>query len=181
MTTIQIILVVIGSIITLFFLVAFFLPSSKTLYRNILINRPPDAIYKLVTDFSYYKRWNPWSAQEPDAEGNMSGEPGKPGHKWSWNGKIIGSGHLEIKELEENKRIVSDLIFTSPRKMSSEDIWKFEPVNENSTRVSWGHHAILDYPVGRYFGLMLEKMLGPEFEQGLENLKKLSESSEGDE
>ncbi len=181
MTTLQIILIILGSLITLFFLVAFFLPSSKTLYRSITIERPPDEIYNLVTDFSNYKKWNPWSAREPEAKGEMKGEPGNVGHKWIWDGKKIGQGYLEIKELEKGKSVRSDLIFSAPRKMTAEDIWKFDKIDENSTRVTWGHYSLLGYPVERFFGLYLDKMLGPDFEQGLVNLKQLSESQESNE
>ncbi len=181
MTTLQIILIIIGSLITLFFLIAFFLPSSKTLYRTITIDRSPEEIFELVTDFREYKKWNPWSAKEPEAKGELVGEPGKVGHKWIWEGEKIGKGYLVIKELEKDKSIRSDLVFTVPRKMRSEDIWKFEKVEENRTRVTWGHYAILGYPFERYFGLRLEKMLGPDIEQGLKNLKKLCESQEHNE
>ena len=177
MTTFQIIIIVIGSLITLVFIVAFILPSTRTIFRTIEINSSPEHVYSLVTDFHNYKKWNPWSEKEPDAKGSMSGTPARVGHKWMWEGKIIGSGYLEIKELVQNKYVLSDLIFTTPRKMRSEDIWEFEKIDETSSRVTWGHRAFLGYPLGRFFGTMLEKMLGPEFEKGLENLKRLSESS----
>ncbi len=181
MTTLQIILIILGTLITLFFLIAFLLPSSRTLYRSITIERPPDDIYNLVTDFHNYKKWNPWSAREPDAEDQISGEPGKVGHKWSWEGEKTGKASLEIKELEKGKSVRSDLIFSVPRKMRSEDIWKFDRIDQNKTRVTWGYYGILGFPVERYFGLYLDKMLGPDFEQGLINLKKLSESRKDNE
>jgi len=31
-------------------------------------------------------------------------------------------------------------------------------------------------PVGRYFGLVMDRMVGPDFDEGLANLKKLAES-----
>lgn len=162
----------------LFFLVAFFLPSSKSLSRSIVINKPAKEIYGLITDFNNYKKWNPWSAREPEAKGEMEGEPGTVGHKWKWDGKKIGAGYLQIKELEEGNYVLSDLVFTAPREMTADDIWRFETIDDNTTQVTWGHRSDLGYPVGRYFGLMLEKMLGPDFDQGLKNLKELSESDQ---
>lgn len=176
MTTLQIILVILGGLITLFFIVAFLLPSSKSLSRSITINQPAEEIYKLITDFNNYKKWNPWSAREPEAKGEMEGEPGMVGHKWSWDGKKIGAGYLQIKELDKGKSVLSDLVFTAPRAMTADDIWRFEKLDDKKTKVTWGHRSDLGYPAGRYFGLMLEKMLGPDFEQGLKNLKELSES-----
>ena len=177
MTTFQIILVVVGGLIVLYFLIAFFLPATKTLYRSTIIDKSAKNIFPLITDFNYYRQWNPWSEKEPEAKGEMSGEPGKIGHKWNWEGKKIGAGYLQIKKLEEGKFVRSDLIFTAPRKMTSEDLWKFEEIEKNRTKVTWEHFTELGYPTERYFGLMLEKILGPDFEKGLKNLKKLSETS----
>ena len=176
MTTLQVILIVIGGLFVLFFVFAFSLPSTKKLEWSLEINAPAQKIYDLVTDFNNYKKWNPWSAQEPEADGEMTGDPNTVGHKWLWSGKVIGKGYLQIKELKNAEYAISDLIFEKPRKMESLDTWKFKKIDENTTLVSWGHEAFLGYPMGRIFGLMLEKMLGKDFEQGLKNLKALSES-----
>lgn len=181
MTTLEIILIALGGLVVLFFLFAFFLASEKELTWHTEINAPAQEIYNLVTDFSNYKKWNPWSAKEPGAYGEMSGEANTIGHKWLWDGKIIGRGYLQIKELKEGEYAKSDLVFETPRKMEGLDIWTFQPIDKNTTRVSWGHKAYLGYPMGRVFGLMLEKMLGKDFEQGLQNLKNLSESSSSNE
>lgn len=176
MNTLQLILIISGGIIVLFFLITYFLPSEKTMQWSSEFKASPEKIYHLVSDFSNYKKWNPWSAREPEAHGEMSGIPNTIGHKWIWDGKKIGKGYLQIKELEENKSIISDLIFEKPRQMKSEDLWSFRKIDDNTTLVSWGHKAYLNYPAGRIFGLMLPKMLGKDFEQGLQNLKELSES-----
>ncbi len=176
MTTLQLILVILGGLIALFFIFSFFLPAEKYLERKLEINAPAKKVYELISDFSNYKSWNPWSKTEPDAHGEMSGTPGKTGHKWLWDGKKIGRGYLKIKELVPGEKVISDLIFEKPRKMESLDIWKFESISKEKTMVYWGHRAFLSYPMGRIFGLMLDKMLGKDFEQGLKNLKELSES-----
>ena len=46
---------------------------------------------------------------------------------------------------------------------------------------AWGHHKFIDTDFGfnlpsRFFGLMFEKWLGPDYETGLTNLKRLAES-----
>lgn len=175
MTTLQLVIVIIGGILVLFFLFAFLLPSRKTLEWSLEIKADAEKIFNLVSDFSNYKKWNPWSAREPEAHGEMSGTPRSVGHKWLWDGKVIGRGYLQIREIEKAKSIVSDLVFEKPRKMESLDTWKFEDRGNGTTLVTWGHTAFLGYPMGRIFGLMLNKMLGKDFEQGLQNLKKLSE------
>jgi len=175
MNTLQIVIVIIGAIVVLFFFVAALMPSEKKLERSIIINRPAAGIYALVSDFHNYKKWNPWSERDPEAKSEISGKPHEIGHRWSWDGKVIGSGELKIKELDQDRYILSDLIFLSPKKMEAEDYWQFEPIGEDKTKVTWGHISDLRFPTERYFGLFLGRMLGSDFEKGLQNLKQLSE------
>ena len=176
MATLQLILIITGIIILVFLLVAAFLPGKKYFERSIVINSEPEKVYSLITDFRNYKKWNPWSHREPGARGEMSGQPGHTGHRWEWEGRIIGTGSLTIREYEPAKYVKSDLIFLAPRRMTSEDIWQFEALDKNKTKVKWANYSELAYPMERYYGLFLDKMLGPDFEQGLTNLKNLSES-----
>jgi len=59
--------------------------------------------------------------------------------------------------------------------MTLTDIWNFSD-SENGTLVTWTNEGELAYPLMRYFGLLLDNMLGPDFEQGLARLKMYIES-----
>ena len=46
----------------------------------------------------------------------------------------------------------------------------------SGTRVTWTNEGDMGAnPVNRYFGLMMDSMVGPDFEAGLKNLKALAE------
>ena len=46
----------------------------------------------------------------------------------------------------------------------------------SGTRVTWTNEGDMGTnPVNRYFGLMMDSMVGPDFEAGLKNLKALAE------
>ncbi len=46
----------------------------------------------------------------------------------------------------------------------------------SGTRVTWTNEGDMGAnPVNRYFGLMMDRMVGPDFEAGLKNLKALAE------
>ncbi len=48
----------------------------------------------------------------------------------------------------------------------------------NGTRVTWTNEGDMGgNPVNRYFGLMMDRLVGPDFEAGLANLKGLAEKS----
>jgi len=167
--------IVLLAVVVLFFGIGFFLPETSHVERSIQINAPVDSVYAVVSDYTYYRQWNPWSKMDPQAKGEITGPLGSVGQKWSWESEIIGSGSLTTEKLIPGKYIKSSLVFTAPQAMKSDDIWFFDQ-QENATRVTWINEAALDYPVGRYFGLFMDGMLGGDFESGLVNLKKLCEN-----
>jgi hypothetical protein len=175
MKILRIILIIIAVIIVLFLGIALFLPSTSHVERSTIINVPTDSIFSIVVNYNYYREWNPWSKMDPNAQGEISGPVGEVGQKWSWESDIIGSGSLTTQEIKPGEYIESKLEFTAPQEMLSKDIWKFEPVDDG-TKVTWINEAELGYPVERYFGLMMDSMLGGDFESGLATLQTLAEN-----
>ena len=46
-----------------------------------------------------------------------------------------------------------------------------------NTKVTWSNEGDLGAnPINRYFGLMMDRMMGPDFEEGLNNLKRAVEA-----
>lgn len=175
MKALRTILYVIIGIVALFLIIALFLPSQARVERTIVIEKPTSTVYGLIVDFNNYKKWNPWSQMDPEAKGELEGQAGEPGQKWSWDGKVVGKGSMTLVETVPNKMIKSELKFVEPFEAKSWDLWTFKPV-QGGTEVVWANESDLDYPVGRYFGLFYDGMMGPDFEKGLQNLKELAES-----
>ncbi|RMD51070.1 MAG: hypothetical protein D6830_01255 [Ignavibacteria bacterium] len=176
MKALKTILYIIIGIVALFLIIALFLPSQVRVERSIVIEKPAAKVYNLVIDFNNYKKWNPWSQMDPKAKGTLEGQPATVGQKWSWDGELVGKGSMTLKEFIPNKMIKSELKFIEPFESKSWDLWTFEPV-DGGTKVVWANESEVDYPVGRYFGLFFEDMMGPDFDKGLKNLKKLAEST----
>jgi hypothetical protein len=102
----------------------------------------------------------------------VSGPESGVGAAYSWTGAMIGAGSMTIEEVIPNEFIKSKLSFTAPQEMSSDVIWKLEPTAAG-TKATWINKGGLTYPVQRYMGLMMDKMMGRSFEQGLASLKEL--------
>lgn len=162
-------------IVALFLIVAFFLPGSYTVERSIEIGRPPAVVYEQVADFNKWLTWNPWTELEPTAKNTITGTPGVVGATWAWQGKEVGVGSMTLHEVEKDRFIHSKLVFKEPMSSEADDYLRLE-ATATGTKVTWKNHGGLGYPVGRYFGLTLEGMLGPQFEKGLSNLKRVCES-----
>jgi hypothetical protein len=127
-----------------------------------------------VSDFNYYKEWNPWQQMEPLAQPVITGAAKKPGHKYEWNGKKIGSGSLTLKDIDQ-KHIRFDLEFLKPWKSKASDNWLFEEWGSNETKVTWQNAGELPFPMARLMWPMIRKGLDKQFIQGLNNLKRISE------
>ena len=175
MKVIKGILITIGAIVVLFFVVALFLPSSYTIERTIVINKPPQVVFGQVADFNNWLAWNPWTTMEPTAKNTIAGEPGKVGSSWEWDGQEIGNGELTIAAITPPQSIHSKMKFIRPWESTATDDWTFE-ATEGGTKVNWTSAGELPYALARYMGLMMDSMLGVQMEQGLNDLKSICEA-----
>jgi len=155
--------------------VAFLLPSIYHVERSIIIDRPPAQVYVQVARLSNWSNWNPWSAMDPAAETSISGIEGQVGSSWSWDGDVLGKGSLTIVDMVPGRALRSKLVFEAPQYMEADDYWQFIPEGR-ATKVIWANEGHLTYPFGRYAGLFMDRMMGPDLEQGLHNLKSHLES-----
>jgi len=90
-------------------------------------------------------------------------------------GKSTGQGAIKLTHAEPDKRIFYDLDFEHGKYKSTGAIM-LEAGGEN-TKVTWSNEGDLGAnPINRYFGLMMDRMMGPDFEEGLNNLKRAVEA-----
>lgn len=144
-----------------------------TVQRSIVIDTPTDSVFALISDFSSWRGWSPWLSQEPECPVEISGEPGKPGHKQAWDGKKIGSGHIELAEVVSGQTLRYNLHFIKPWKSQSKAYFTFEQ-DGKSTKVNWYMEGTL--PIFLFF--MKKKnstMVGSDYERGLAMLKEVLE------
>lgn len=92
--------------------------------------------------------------------------------KWDGN-KDVGSGEQEITEIFEGKRIESELRFLKPWKSTSNAFMVVEPKEDAQTEVTWGFDGENKFPSSIFMLFMnMDKMIGKDFEEGLQNLKE---------
>jgi hypothetical protein len=93
---------------------------------------------------------------------------------WSqWESAKEGNGKMTITSQTATK-VVYNLEFPD---MGTSSIGSVELVPDASgTRVVWTDAGDLGMnPMNRWFGLFLEKLIAPDFEKGLSNIKKIVE------
>ncbi len=151
------------------------LPNEYRIERSIVIEAEPNAIYDNVVDLKAWPRWGVWFQRDPNMQVNYAGPDRAIGMRSEWASDSQGSGEMEITELVHNRKVEYSLYFPE-FDMGSTGRFTLEPVPEG-TRVTWTDEgAVGNNPVDRYFVLMMDGMIGPDFEMGLENLKTVVEN-----
>jgi effector-binding domain-containing protein len=155
--------------------VGMFLPRTAHVERSISIKAPPAMVFTVLNGFRQFERWSPWADIDPNDVTTYEGPESGVGAKMAWAGNAeVGSGSQEILESTPYSQIKVRLgfgdfpgDFRATYTLSPED---------DGTKVTWGFDA--DYGnnvAGRYFGLLSDSMLGPDYEKGLGRLKQFVE------
>lgn len=168
------VLIIIGGVIAVLLIVALFLPKEMKVERSIEINKPVAEVYPLVADFKNWKKWSAWAEMDTAAKFTLTGTPMQPGHTWAWEGEELGKGQMQISEAKENESLVTPMKFISPMESEAVCYWKFTSTDKG-TKATWSFEGTADYPLGRIFGLFVDRQLGGQFDHGLGNLKKMAE------
>jgi len=176
MSALKKLLVVVGVLITLFVVTSFFISKDYSVERTIVINAEPSEIYPYIVDLKEWSKWGVWFKRDPNMELNFSGPDRAIGMRSEWKSDTEGNGEMEITQLEHNRRVLYRLYFPD-YDMGSTGAFEIRPTSNGSV-VTWRDEGSVDNnPINRYFALMMDGMIGPDFEMGLENLKTLAEKS----
>jgi effector-binding domain-containing protein len=156
----------------------FVLKDEVTISRDIVIDRPAKVVYKTVNSMHNFNQWSPWPKMDPDAEFTFQGPEYGVGSQMTWSGnQSIGSGVQTIVETVDNQQVKTKTVFKSKDNAVSHTTYRLTPVDDGATKVEWIYETDFDGDIiGRYVGSMLDGMLGPQYEQGLEKLKTVVES-----
>lgn len=159
-------------LLALLLIIGLFLPAEFNVSRSITIDARPDSVYAKVADMQQWLKWNPWSALDPQAKSEISNPSTGPGAYWYWDGEKIGKGSMTLLAADSLKELELSLRFDEPKMDPSTILIQLTAANGKTT-VTMINRGPLNYPLGRYFGLGLDSMLGPDFEKGLQNLSNL--------
>lgn len=167
-------LAVVGAIALAAVLVGLFLPSTFAVRRSIDIAAPADRIYDYVVEPRKWRQWSVWTRRDPQMRIVYSGPPFGMGARWSWESKSEGSGTMEFTRVEPDRRVEYALVFPKFN-MRSTGALAIEPMN-GVTRVTWTNDGdVGGNPLKHYLAAAMDRIVGPDFEQGLANLKALAE------
>ncbi len=111
-----------------------------SLSRSIEINASSENVYRVVRDFKRWTPWSPWILAEPDCALDFADD----GKRYSWEGKIIGSGEMKILDDHANTRIDYELTFLKPWKSTSAVSFQFAE-SQGVTTTTWSMNGSLPF------------------------------------
>jgi uncharacterized protein YndB with AHSA1/START domain len=156
--------------------IGFVLPGHYRVERTTLVAAKPAAVYPLVSDLKAWKRWGVWFERDPAMQISYSPFTSEVGAWSQWKSKSQGDGKMTISAVRPPEYFEYRMEFTDMG-MVSTGTMGLTPVG-GSTRVSMTMEGDLGRsPVNRWFGLFMGKLVGPDFDEGLANLKRIAEEA----
>ena len=162
-------------LVLLFVAGGFLLPREVSVARSVDISAPPGEVFGHVNSLRATQEWSPWLERDPNVAVTYSGPEEGVGASMAWESKDpqVGVGTQEIVASETDQRVETALDFgpmgTATASFILED-------TGGGTRVTWDLVADMgNDPMGRWMGLMMDRWVGADYEQGLSNLKALVE------
>jgi hypothetical protein len=154
-------------------------PDSFRIQRSAVMRAPAGSIFPYINNFHQWANWSPWENKDPAMKRSYSGSESGKGAVYAWDGnKNVGSGRMEILDASSPSKITIKLDFFKPFEGHNTAEFTFVPERDASaTNVIWvmqGPSSFMS-KVMQVF-LNFDTMIGKDFEAGLANLKKLTET-----
>lgn len=152
-------------------------PDSFRLERAATIAAPPETVYALIADFRRWAVWSPWDKMDSALKRTYGGADSGVGATYGWEGDKTGVGRMEIIKAIPGERLEIKLDFIKPFEAHNIADFKLTPTEAGGTRVTWAMYGPQPF-MAKLMSLVFstEKMVGPQFDQGLADLKAAAES-----
>jgi hypothetical protein len=177
MSYVLVILLILIAIVALFLIAAALQPAAYRVVRSATISAPPQTVFAQVNDFHMWEHWSPWAKIDPSIVNTYEGPPAGTGAGYHWLGnKQVGEGRMTITDSRPSDLIRIRLEFIRPFAATNSVEFTFKPEG-NGTLVTWDMLGQRNF-VLKAFGVFMniDRMLGPQFEKGLANLKARAEA-----
>ena len=148
--------------------------------RRRRIDASPEAVLERIVDFRRWPEWSPWEELDPNQTRTYGGAESGVGATYAWEGnRKAGAGDMEITAVEPDGTVVMGLRFLRPFKSEATTTFSVKPDGDGSM-VVWS----MTGPQSRLMRVMsvvwpMDKMIGKDFDKGLDRLKAGAESGEG--
>ena len=157
-----------GGVVAVAVTATFLLPRTVEVTRSAVLPVEPQQVLALATSTSGFQTFNPYRDSDPDLKITPFGPEAGIGAGFAFEGKG-GKGTQTIEAITDT----SVTYAIDMGAMGKPTQWITAKPTEGGTEVTWRVQSDMGLnPVFRVFGLFMDGMMGPVFEQGLANLEK---------
>jgi hypothetical protein len=178
MKALKIIGLVLVGIIVLLLITGLFVDGKYAVEREVTINKSKQVVFDYVKYLKNQNKFSVWAKIDPAMKTEFRGEDATIGFVSAWDSENpkAGKGEQKITKIDEGSRIDYEIHFIKPFESTDYAYLTLESVSENSTKIKWGFNGKMKYPMNLMMLTMdMEKMLAPDLQNGLNNLKTLLE------
>lgn len=171
------ILLAVVIVVSVFTIVVATRPSYFRVERSVTIAAPAATIFPHVNSSRAWEAWSPWPKLDPKMKVAYAGPAAGVGSSTLFESKKAGTGSSTIVESREPDSIRFRLDMTKPFAGTNDVLFTFKPDGAR-TVVTWemtGESNVMTKIVGLF--VSCERMVGGEFEKGLNDLKTLVEAN----
>lgn len=162
---------VIIALLTVWIILAVFSPSENHISRSVEVRAEADSVFNQINILSRWKNWSYWERNDPKMVSKHTGPASGIGATHQWQSEEMGNGELTIIESNRPKGIKYELRFEGMRP----SIGTISIVPKTD-RLQITMDMRMQFPFFmRPLGLIADQMIGPDFEDSLKELKKITE------
>jgi hypothetical protein len=173
----MLILIAIAVIVALLVVVIATRPADFSITRSTTVSSSPQAVFPQVNDFHNWEAWSPWAKIDPEMKMTFTGPAAGTGAVYTWTGNNkVGEGRMTIVESRPSDLVRIKLEFLKPFAATNATEFTFQPQG-NQTAVTWSMSGKRNFMTKAMSLVMsMEKMLGGQFETGLQQMKAIAEA-----
>jgi len=178
MKALKIIGLVLVGIIVLLLITGLFVDGNYAVEREVTINKPKQEVFDYVKYLKNQNQFSVWAKIDPAMKTEFRGEDGTVGFVSAWDSKDpkAGKGEQKITKIADGERIDYEIHFIEPMESTDSAFMTFVALSDSTTTVKWGFFGKMKYPMNLMLLTMdMEKMLAPDLQNGLNNLKGILE------
>ena len=157
-------------------------PDTFRIQRSASIHALPEKIFPFINNFHNWTAWSPWETMDPALKRTYSGTTSGKGavydkgavYEWEGNNQV-GQGRMEISDTSPPSHLLIKLDFLKPFEAHNTAEFTLNGGGQ-STHITWVMYGPQPY-LAKVMSLFvsIDTMVGGQFEQGLANLKSVTE------
>lgn len=150
-------------------------PAAFRIERSATIAAPPEVVFAQIEDLHRWERWNPFE-KDAGMRKTFEGAPAGVGSAYHYVSEHSGEGRMTLTAVQPNRRVGVRAEFIKPFAATNDVEFTLRPAPGGVT-VTWamsGRNPFLGKAISLFVNM--DRMVGGQFEQGLADLKRLSEA-----